>query len=381
MLHTTQMSSQRDRQRPQWMTLLAAFALLVGAITLAVSQVRAQSATPSVRLVPAPLMAFSADSDSNSPAIWERLDGVPRMFLLTSVAGVATRHSGSGLSTLSTSGPVLFSNHPGHGVWFEAIVGDVDGTWYGYYHQERPAEVCAESLRTIPRIGAARSRDHGATWEDLGVVVEAPPGSHVCASTNQYFVGGVGDFSVMLDQETRYLYFFVSQYASRTSVQGVSTARLLWANRDQPEGKVEMWMREDTWLPTRVMARDDDVRYFHPAGVPILRAADGWHDGIEVDAFWGPSVHYNTYLKQYVMLLNRAQDTNWSQEGIYVSFTARLNDPTSWSAPQRVLSGGRWYPQVVGIEVETGTDKVAGQRARFFMGGRSEHFIEFTQQD
>jgi hypothetical protein len=43
------------------------------------------------------------------------------------------------------------------------------------------------------------------------------------------------------------------------------------------------------------------------------------------------------------------------------------------------MSGGGWYPQVAGIETGTGTDKVAGQRARFFLTGKSEQMIEFER--
>jgi hypothetical protein len=43
------------------------------------------------------------------------------------------------------------------------------------------------------------------------------------------------------------------------------------------------------------------------------------------------------------------------------------------------MNGGGWYPQVAGLEPGMGTDKVAGQRARFFVTGRSESFIEFER--
>jgi hypothetical protein len=98
-----------------------------------------------------------------------------------------------------------------------------------------------------------------------------------------------------------------------------------------------------------------------------------------VDAFWGPSVHWNTYLEQYVMLLNRARDADWTQEGIYVSFASRLDDPSSWSAPVKILNTAAWYPQVMGIEDGSGTDKVAGRVARLFVGGTSDHVIQFIK--
>ena len=77
------------------------------------------------------------------------------------------------------------------------------------------------------------------------------------------------------------------------------------------------------------------------------------------------------------MLLNRAADMEWTQQGIYLSATPAIEDPESWSAPQQLLDGGRWYPQVMGLEPGSGTDKLAGERARFFMGGTSEHEIVF----
>jgi len=113
--------------------------------------------------------------------------------------------------------------------------------------------------------------------------------------------------------------------------------------------------------------------------MPIYRATDEWHDGQRVDAFWGPSVHWNTYLKQYVMLLNHAIDNEFRQEGIYIAFSESLADPSGWSTPRRLIAGGTWYPQVMGMEVGVGTDRIAGELARFFMGGRSQYFIQFAQ--
>ena len=340
---------------------------------------RAQTESASAALVSAPPIVFPSDSDSNSPAIWDVIAGRWQLFVLTSVAGRATRHSGGAVSRLVPRGDVTFINPPGHGVWFEAVINDVDGTWYGFYHNEWPDEFCDDGARTIPRIGAARSKDLGVTWQDLGVVLEAPPASYDCDSANTYFVGGVGDFSVVLDGDHRYLYFFFSQYASRVLVQGVSVARMAWADRDAPAGRVSMWMGSETWIPPRAVRNDEGLRYLYPASTPIYRVRDGWHDGQHVDAFWGPSVHWNTYLQQYVMLLNRAIDNQWTQEGVYIAFAPTLHQPSSWSVPQRLTPASTWYPQVLGTELGTGTDKEAGEVARFFLGGRSDYLIRFIK--
>jgi hypothetical protein len=325
-------------------------------------------------------VSFGDDADSNSPAVWELVDGRPTFFLFTSFAGWPTLHVGTQVTTLRSHAGIEFESSPPPGIWMEAIIPDIDGTWYGYYHQELPARVCDDSTRTLPRIGAARSRDYGRTWEDLGIILEAPDGWHDCETLNRYFVGGVGDFSAILDRDHKDLFFFFSQYGNRESTQGVAVARLAWANRDRPVGRMSVWWRGSTWVPTRRMRTEaGDLAYSYPAGVPIYPAQDGWHDDRIVDAFWGPSVHWNSYLEQYVMLLNRARDTDWSQEGIYIAFAKSLTDPASWSTPQRLIGGGLWYPQVIGLEIGEGTDKIAGGRARFFMGGRSQYFIQFSR--
>jgi hypothetical protein len=363
--------------------MLPCLAVVAGALlaaTFSPAGVEAQSTTrrvPTATLLPASSIAFDGPADSNSPAVWGDVHGVRFLFLFTSFNGWSTRQAGQQVSSLSSRGPVAFETPPPHGVWFEAIVPDVDGTWYGYYHNERPAEICDNRTLMLPRIGAARSTDFGATWVDLGIVLEAPDGSHDCDTDNRFFAGGVGDFSVMLDPESRYLYFFFSQYADREGAQGVAIGRMPWGARDRPRGRVSVWLRGMAWAPPRRVQRDGESAYSFPTGMPIYRAADDWHDGPTVDAFWGPSVHWNTHLEQYVMLLNRASDSTWRQEGIYVAFSPTLADPTAWSTPRRLLAGGDWYPQVIGTEAGKGTDRIAGETARLFLGGRSRYFIQF----
>ena len=201
-------------------------------------------------------------------------------------------------------------------------------------------------------------------------------------------IGGVGDLSVMLDRDKNYLYFFYSQYPEEATSQGVAVARLQWADRDRPQGRLELW-RGGIWepdtgrrqvverLPGQMGIRLD---YTYPAATPLIAPSLPRHDADDkVDAFWGPAVHWNSSLEQYVMLLNRAKNENYDQEGIYVSFAPRLDDPGLWSAPVKILNGGRWYPQVVGTTAGVGTDKIAGASARFFMSGKCEWMINFSK--
>jgi hypothetical protein len=357
---------------------LLALAVLLGASTVMTAN---GHATDDVQLLPAPAMRLPGAVDSNSPIIRALVDGKDALFVMTSFAGRPSTATGPTIAAMSAAAPADVAPWPGGGVWMEAIVEDEAGTWYGYYHNEivATAECGPKATKVVPRIGAARSVDHGATWESLGIILEAPPRTSACSTKNRYFVGGVGDLSVMLSPDSRDLYIFYSEYMKSPTTQGVAVARLAWADRDEPAGKVMVW-RTRTWFPPSVVIDDDgDQSWSYPAGLPIFAPTQPWHDSnAAVDAFWGPSVHWNTYLNEYVMLLNRAKDESFGQEGIYVSYASRLDNPRLWSAPVKIYDGGSWYPQVIG-DGPNGTDKVAGETARFFMSGTSEHTIRFSR--
>jgi hypothetical protein len=281
---------------------------------------------------------------------------------------------GANLEQLQNAGPVTFNNTVDGGRWMEAVVADHRGVVYGYYHNE-PTTTCPVGTKTTPRIGAARSYDGGRSWTDLGLILEAPAKSEQCETANRYFAGGVGDFSVILDQDGKYIYIFFSAYQRQLENQGVALARMRWGDRDRPVGRVAQW-DDGVW---RYAEQAEDGALMYAATRPIFPAARSWHARGAVDAFWGPSVHWNTFLERYVMLLNRARDGEFAQEGIYLSVAESLDDPTAWSTPQRILSGGKWYPQVMGLEPGVGTDRLAGERARLFIGGVSDHYIVFQR--
>ena len=318
--------------------------------------------------------------DSNVPMTWDLVDGTWRLFALTSWGGIPARLHGTGLTEMQEAGPVTIRSHPGHGIWIESIVPDESGAWYGYYHHEQPAFSCNRPDRFIPQIGALRSTDRGATWEDLGIIVEGAPDSEACASTNSFVIGGVGDVAAVLSPDRRDLFLFISQYSKVPSDQGVAMGRLAWADRDAPRGRVAIW-RDGAWLPPRRVASETAPdAWTYASGTPLAPVTKPWHDRhVVADAFWGPSVHWNRYLERYVMLLNRTRDEHFNNEGIYVSYARRLDDPRGWSTPRKIMHGGGWYPQVAGLEPTTGSDKEAGQRARFFVTGRSERYIEFQR--
>ena len=105
---------------------------------------------------------------------------------------------------------------------------------------------------------------------------------------------------------------FISTYGFFEQ-QGVSVARMDYSDIDAPVGKVWKW-HQAKWQETGLGGNV----------TPILPAKSNWH-GENPDAFWGPSISYNTYLDTYVMLLNRAINPAWWQEGIYISFNSRVS--------------------------------------------------------
>lgn len=360
------------------LVLAAAFCVSGGAVA------RAQVVRhpPRVAISPAPRqqLVLSGDPvvDSNSPVIWDLVDGQPTLFVMTSFDGRANVSAGRGVGAVVMGEGATWDHWPLGGAWMEAVVKADDGTWYGYYHNEVAPSACARPAGKVqPQIGAARSTDQGRTWTNLGIILAAPAAVD-CDTTNQYFTGGVGDFSVMLSPDRAQLYVLYSQYAPSLGSQGVAVARMAWADRDAPEGKLDVW-NGGGWSPVQAV-RDDDgelVRWEWPVGQPIFPTTDSWHDGDTANAFWGPSVHWNEHVGAYVMLLNRASTPAFGQEGIYVAFSPDLSNPARWTRPAKVLDGGQWYPQIVGLEPGTGTDKEGGETVRLFVSGVSEYLMTF----
>jgi len=155
--------------------------------------------------------------------------------------------------------------------------------------------------------------------------------------------------------------------------QGVAVAGMPGRDRDQPRDKVFKWHR-GRWTEPGIGGHV----------TPIFPAMIDWHRA-DADAFWGPSIHWNTHLNVWVMLLNRAKDKDWAQEGIYISFNRSLSDPAGWTKPVKILDAGeleksRWYPQVVGTDAaKRETDKLAGKTARLFVAGLSKWEIIFLR--
>ena len=155
------------------------------------------------------------------------------------------------------------------------------------------------------------------------------------------------------------------------SEQGVAMARMAFEDRAHPAGAVRKWSGgrwEQPGLGGTV--------------TPIFPARVAW-EREDTDSHWGPAVHWNTEIERYVVLMNRACcQPEWPQEGIYVAFSANLEDPGSWIGPNKLMDASRigfapgFYPQVFGY-----TDTEAGQLPRLFIKGVSNWRIYFGYSD
>jgi hypothetical protein len=307
--------------------------------------------------------------DCNSPIHW---DEKGRMYAFTSVRH-PFRSTGTKLHDLSNPSvktTIVHREGVEGGKWLEATYRDPDGTLYGWYHNEPPPPCSNDLHLSAPRIGVMVSRDEGLNWQDLGLVLEAPADSFNCYTKNFYFAGGNGDFSVILDQEKRYFYFFFGSYNAQLDEQGIAIARMRYEDRNHPIGNVWKW-RNGAWTEPGLGGRV----------TPIFNVTKDWHSATP-DAYWGPSIHFNTYLNQYVIVMNRAIDPYWLQEGVYITYNADVSDPRGWSDPGRlpIDPQARAYPQIVGIE-KGETDKLAGRYGRLFLLGVSNWMIEFNRGD
>ncbi len=390
--------------------------LIVFAMTLVVScpkRLTSADDVPAFRIRPSPLIQMPGvevpersllhEVDSNSPMHW---DG-DTLYLFNNYAH-PWRTSGPNLQQLSNRlSAKLGETNDRMPLWIEATWKDDDGVLYGAYHFE-PHVICFSNqhLPTAPRIGWARSSDNGATWEDLGFIISANPCAVRCDTQSPWDAGGTGDFVFLPDRKKEYFYFYGTSYDPEFAEQGIFVARMPYADRNKPAGKVTKWYN-GAWSQPGIWGHV----------TPVFPASRDYHrkDG---SMFWGPSIHWNTHLHMYVMVLNHAADTKLTNDGIFLTFNRDLANPRGWSKPVMMIDrktildatavgevrdammvvpsgvyygelraakngivvadtiSSGWYPQIIGV-LKGETDKLCGRICRVFMTGTSRLEITF----
>jgi hypothetical protein len=337
---------------------------------------------PLIRMPGVAMYRYNHAVDSNSPVHW---DG-DTIYVFNSFLH-PFRFSGPDIEHLGDKSDV----HLGHiddnlFMWIEATYKDSDGTLWGAYHHE-PDGVCFadKHLPTAPKIGWIRSEDNGKNWKDLGFIIMANPCAINCQTASPFDVGGTGDFVFFPDHEKNYIYFYGTSYDPRFAEQGVWAARMKYSERNNPSGKVMKWYKGG-WKEPGIWGHLTPV---FPASCDYTHK-----DG---SMFWGPSIHWNTYLQMYVMVLNHAINTKLDGDGIYISYNRDIGDVNGWSKPVRIVDPAQikevmgndtstipdvvnsgWYPQVIGTG-KGQSDKLCGRTGRFFMGGISRLDVTFLK--
>jgi hypothetical protein len=307
------------------------------------------------------LITMPAPADSNSPAYWN----ANGLHVINSTSNAMMTSEGASPSQLGGVKALVMNPVYARPVWMESLYSDTGGVTYGWYHQEM-APCGGTNYLAEPRIGAAVSYDGGNTFLDLGTVIESGDAPD-CSALNGYTAGGNGDFSVILDQTGTYFYFLYTNYGGPLARQGVAIARMPFADRGSPAGAVWKYY-QGGWTQPGMGGTE----------TPIFPAKVSWTQA-NTNSYWGPSIHWNTFLSSYVVLLNHSCcTTGYPQEGIYVSFNADLSKPASWTAPAKILNTPNWYPEVLGSQAN-GTDRLAGQTARLYIRGQSSWQITFKK--
>lgn len=302
-----------------------------------------------------------ARTDGNSPALVQD-DGAIVYFSHYVPVGHTYRKRGRrSLDFDQPAIPIRFvgDSAPATGKWLEAVWARPDGGYLGLYHAEELAH-CPRRLY-VPYIGLARSED-GIDWH-LGEPVLRPPAGQIdCSYRNGFFAGGYGDLCALADRRRARVYVAFTSFVADESAQGIVMARFAEAD---PSGSLEWW-QEGKWR----LAGEGLPQ-------PLWPMRRGWRH-LDPDGYWGPAIHYNRQLDAYVMLLNHTAGGfgNLLQEGVYFSVNRDLARPDDWSEPAKLVDGGAWYPQVIGLEAGDG-DARAGAVARFYMAGYSAWTVEF----
>lgn len=328
--------------------------------------------------------------------------------------------------------PVMPQNVPPgkpglHGaVWFETICQDKKDasgkTLYAVYHNENyPAtnpynpvtkqgyidSLWPEGLTgsttaaAVCRIGIMKSIDGGKTWDNRGIFIEDLQPRMILKPFNssKTFAAGVGDPSAVISGNFLYLFYgeygYPGQYdgASYDPIkewkgQCISIARIALTDLDNPVGKAKRWDGHSF-----AAAFDGIGASIESIRIP-LEEGGGPASNPKAGFYWGPSVSWNSYLQQWVMLMAKSEGPSWQGDAIYISFNKNAdlgqgNHAQDWSKPRLLLKRTGhiiWYPSLQPLNTvediaEKRTCLRLGKKARLFFKdqfeGKSDYYSEF----
>ncbi|HZX59589.1 MAG TPA: hypothetical protein VFE54_12715 [Mucilaginibacter sp.] len=405
--------------------------------------------TPQVKLIPAKQFVFNSFVDCNMSEVWvaDTFRIFPGKYGEDPLWGPSDNLKYADGATIDQAfsrksgefkAPVMPPNvKPGtpglHGaVWFESIYQDTTDktgkTLFALYHNENYPSTLPFDGKTgkgyknvdwpqglkgpsspsaVCRIGVMKSLDGGKSWKNNGIFIEDEQPRLILKQHNTAanFAGGTGDPSAVASG--KYLYLFYGEYgypgiyknatySAKTEWGGqcISVARILLSDLDNPVNKAKRW--DGTGFTARYNGVGKPIRSIQ---IP-MEAGGGPASSPKGKYFWGPSVSWNTYLNEWVMLMAKAEGPSWKGSSIYISFNKNRDlglgkNSQDWSVPKLLLNKPGhilWYPSLQPTStVANGVNKYCsvklGQGARLFYKDMyrdksdyiSECTLEFTK--
>ena len=217
-----------------------------------------------------------------------------------------------------------FDSWDNGGSWLMSVFRENGVNFVGFYHAEDHWFPHTSNDIAWKSLAVTFSSDKGKTWSAGNQIITSPTSKPATPTW-----GGSGDCCVVWDHiNNRWMCY----YQEHNILMAVST---------DPKGAPGTWKK-----------------YYN--GAFTENGLGGQHTklpGLENAPGGNPSVHWNTYLKKWVMVWH-----GWSPPKIYVSVS---EDGVHWEEPKSIIvssiSGRAWYPTIIG-----NTDVEAGQIAKIY---------------
>ncbi len=217
-----------------------------------------------------------------------------------------------------------FDSWDNGGSWLMSVFRQNSKNFVGFYHAEDHWYPHTTNDIAWKSLAVTYSSDEGKTWNAGNQIITSPAPKPATPAW-----GGSGDCCVVWDHlNNRWMCY----YQEHSILMAVSA---------DPNGAPGTWKKYYNGAFT-----EDGLGGQHTK-LPGLENAPGGN----------PSVHWNTYLKKWVMVWH-----GWSPPKIYVSVS---EDGVHWEEPKSIIvssiSGRAWYPTIIG-----NTDVEAGQIAKIY---------------
>jgi len=234
------------------------------------------------------------------------------------------------------------------GSWLKSVFRQSETQLIGFYHAEDHWYPRNKDYIAWKSIGLATSNDNGKSWTDFEQIITS---STPKPSSPQW--GGAGDCCVIWHEKDKRWICYYQNHNIRMAIS------------DDPDGRPGTWYKyyQGTFSEKGLGGKSTPL-----AGLSDVPGSN-------------PSVHYNTYLKLWIMVYH-----GWNPTCIYISSS---EDGYVWKKPQVLVTGeqgGRaWYPTIIGESDVSADERAKLYYADFTPDGRSRNFasqaIRFIRND